>query len=276
MKNSSRGFARVLATAPGEDYGSTCTYSDDGRARRRSSFVASSAERRRGWSGISAATTDGSPVSRPRSDFIVALDSDPVVVDGLYLSLRERREPLILPLVVDLANPSPAVGWRNAERSTLLERGARTSSCALRSSTTSRSRATSRCASSFDWLRSLDCEVVVEFPDRDDPMVQRCSRRSGRRASGLPPRDVRALLRGQLRDRSSRASSPREREPLSPSTGLSSPLPSYRLRAAHLIAVWAYAVSQPIFSMLDANPEFVLVRGSTRTRDPGFRSCHSS
>ena len=42
------------------------------------------------------------------------------------------------------------------------------------------------------------------------------------------------------------------------------PLPSYRLRAVHLTAVWAYAVSQPIFSMLDANPEFVLVRGATR------------
>jgi hypothetical protein len=24
-----------------------------------------------------------------------------------------------------------------------------------------------------DWLRSLECEVVVEFPHRDDPMVQR-------------------------------------------------------------------------------------------------------
>ena len=24
-----------------------------------------------------------------------------------------------------------------------------------------------------DWLRSLDCEVVVEFPARTDPMVQR-------------------------------------------------------------------------------------------------------
>jgi hypothetical protein len=28
-------------------------------------------------------------------------------------------------------------------------------------------------ASFLDWLRSLDCALVIEFPDREDPMVQR-------------------------------------------------------------------------------------------------------
>ena len=42
-------------------------------------------------------------------------------------------------------------------------------------------------------------------------------------------------------------------------------LPSYPLRAVHLVAAWAYAVSQPVFSLLEANPEFLVVRGSTRT-----------
>jgi len=41
-------------------------------------------------------------------------------------------------------------------------------------------------------------------------------------------------------------------------------LPSYRVRFAHLVAVWGYAVCQPIFSMLDDNPEFLAIRGSTR------------
>jgi len=43
-----------------------------------------------------------------------------------------------------------------------------------------------------------------------------------------------------------------------------SALPSYRLRAVHLTAVWAYAVGQPVFSLLLANPEFLVVRGATR------------
>jgi hypothetical protein len=42
-------------------------------------------------------------------------------------------------------------------------------------------------------------------------------------------------------------------------------LPAYPLRGVHLVTVWAYAVSQPIFSLLEANPEFLVVRGSSRT-----------
>ena len=41
-------------------------------------------------------------------------------------------------------------------------------------------------------------------------------------------------------------------------------LPSYPFRFVHLVAVWSYAVSQPVFSMLDGNPEFLVIRGSTR------------
>jgi hypothetical protein len=49
-----------------------------------------------------------------------------------------------------------------------------------------------------------------------------------------------------------------------------SALPSYRLRAVHLVAVWAYAVSQPIFSLLQGNPEFLVVRGATRSEVVAF------
>ena len=44
----------------------------------------------------------------------------------------------------------------------------------------------------------------------------------------------------------------------------------YRLRAIHLIALWAYGVSQPIFSVLDSNPEFLVVRGSSRVEVLAF------
>lgn len=41
-------------------------------------------------------------------------------------------------------------------------------------------------------------------------------------------------------------------------------LPSYPWRFAHLAALWGFGVSQPVFSMLKGNPEFLVVRGSTR------------
>jgi SAM-dependent methyltransferase len=52
---------------------------------------------------------------------VVAIDRDGAVVDATFE--RARREGLdILPLVVDLARPTPAVGWRNGECPSFLER----------------------------------------------------------------------------------------------------------------------------------------------------------
>lgn len=52
---------------------------------------------------------------------VVAIDSDPVVVGRLWR--QAHAEGLdILPLVVNLARPSPAVGWRNAECPAFLDR----------------------------------------------------------------------------------------------------------------------------------------------------------
>ncbi|MCI0621536.1 MAG: class I SAM-dependent methyltransferase [Acidobacteria bacterium] len=52
---------------------------------------------------------------------VVAIDSDRVVMGELWR--RARSQGLnILPLVVNLARPSPAMGWRNRESSSFLER----------------------------------------------------------------------------------------------------------------------------------------------------------
>jgi SAM-dependent methyltransferase len=52
---------------------------------------------------------------------VVALDLDPSCVGSIWL--RARAEKLnILPLVVDLSRPSPALGWRNSECPSFLDR----------------------------------------------------------------------------------------------------------------------------------------------------------
>jgi len=53
----------------------------------------------------------------------VAFDLDPFAVDTAYLETRARGDEHLLPLVFDLTNPSPGIGWANAERMTLAERG---------------------------------------------------------------------------------------------------------------------------------------------------------
>lgn len=61
---------------------------------------------------------------------VVAIDSDPAVCGRLYEEARQRHAD-ILPLVVDFARPSPAVGWRCAEQSGFLERASKAFDCVL-------------------------------------------------------------------------------------------------------------------------------------------------
>lgn len=53
----------------------------------------------------------------------VAFDIDPVAVQQNYAIVKERKEKFMLPLVMDLTNPSPAIGWHNQERDSMRQRG---------------------------------------------------------------------------------------------------------------------------------------------------------
>jgi len=52
----------------------------------------------------------------------VAFDIDPAAVELNYRDSRSRADTQMLPLVSDLTNPSPALGWSNRERMSLLDR----------------------------------------------------------------------------------------------------------------------------------------------------------
>jgi SAM-dependent methyltransferase len=55
--------------------------------------------------------------------FVVAFDIDPSAVEINYRQARADGETTVLPLVLDLTNPSPALGWEHRERRSLIERG---------------------------------------------------------------------------------------------------------------------------------------------------------
>ena len=54
--------------------------------------------------------------------FVLAHDIDAVAVDKNYREVKGSSETAILPLVQDLTNPSPAIGWANKERMSFVER----------------------------------------------------------------------------------------------------------------------------------------------------------
>ena len=54
---------------------------------------------------------------------VLSFDMDHSAVEKNYSQCTARGEKNILPLLLDLTNPSPGIGWQNEERMPLLERG---------------------------------------------------------------------------------------------------------------------------------------------------------
>lgn len=54
---------------------------------------------------------------------VVAFELDPLTVEAHYRHCQESKITNILPLVMDLTDPSPNIGWQNKERKTMFERG---------------------------------------------------------------------------------------------------------------------------------------------------------
>ncbi len=52
----------------------------------------------------------------------IAGDFDPQCINNLYNRLKDKKTPYILPLIIDIANPSPAIGVNNEERTAFTSR----------------------------------------------------------------------------------------------------------------------------------------------------------
>ena len=64
-----------------------------------------------------------SRIASKRGIKTISFDADAGSIELSYLSAKKQENTHFLPLVLDLTNPTPAIGWANAERMSLLERG---------------------------------------------------------------------------------------------------------------------------------------------------------
>lgn len=114
--------------------------------------------------------------SRLASDlgiFTVAFDVDPNAISKAYIQVRKNREKNLLPLVMDLTNPSPGLGWGHRERKSLMERGPVDLALALalvHHLAISNNLPLPKLAQFFSEI----CEyLVIEFVPKSDSQVQR-------------------------------------------------------------------------------------------------------
>jgi hypothetical protein len=104
---------------------------------------------------------------------VISPDIDPVAVNKNYILVRKNKETNIYPVVQDLCNPSPGIGWMNTERSAFFDRA----KCDLAAGLAlihhlciGNNLPLEHVARMF---RSLSQKVIVEFVPKEDSQVKR-------------------------------------------------------------------------------------------------------
>jgi SAM-dependent methyltransferase len=103
-------------------YTETCSYSDlaeECKLREVGNFL----QERRPATVLDVGSNTGrySMLALEAGAEVVSIDSDADCVDLLYSRTRQSKQP-VLPMCVDIANPSPAIGFCNRERASFLDR----------------------------------------------------------------------------------------------------------------------------------------------------------
>lgn len=101
---------------------------------------------------------------------VIAMDQDHACIERLFKSLDTSRKN-VLPLCVELANPSPGQGWRGRERKRLEDRGRPELVLCLGLIHHLVLAANIPLPDVVEWLADLGGEVVLEFPSKRDAMV---------------------------------------------------------------------------------------------------------
>ena len=105
--------------------------------------------------------------------YVVSSDVDPAAVEQNYRQMKEEKTMNILPLLVDLTNPSPSIGWANRERDSFSGRGPADMILALaliHHLTISNNVPLPQAA---EFLASLGKSLVIEFVPKLDSQVQK-------------------------------------------------------------------------------------------------------
>ncbi len=119
-----RGLSWRPAGTEWAEYTTDNNYSQTAAQSKRNTVVEylRSSGARTVWD-LGANTGEYSRAAREVASMVVSFDVDPAAVERNYRRVRSEGETGILPLLLDLANPSPAQGWAGRERLSLEDRG---------------------------------------------------------------------------------------------------------------------------------------------------------
>ncbi|HZZ30287.1 MAG TPA: hypothetical protein VFE46_19975 [Pirellulales bacterium] len=107
------------------------------------------------------------------AETVVAWDIDPACVENNYRQVIASRNTVIHPLLLDLANPTPGVGWANRERSSFAERGPVDLTLALGLVHHLAIANNSPLQHIAAYLAALTKSLILEWVPKEDSQVQR-------------------------------------------------------------------------------------------------------
>ena len=156
------------------EYGQVNSYTD-ADAEAKASFVRAAAAARRPGLAWDLGCNDGryARIVADEGARVVAVDSDQGPVELLYRELRDAGEERVLPLTMNVTDPSPGQGWRGVERRPLAARGRPELVLCLALVHHVTITANVPMRAWLEWLAELGAALVIEFPTPEDPMVQR-------------------------------------------------------------------------------------------------------
>lgn len=159
------------------DYAGDCHYDEERRESKRAFVSKAAAARPRElvWD-LGCNTGEYSRLAAEHADRVIAMDGDHLAVERLYAALKSEGDEKILPLLMDLAAPTPGLGWRGTERRALHDRGRPDLVLALALMHHMIIACHIPLDDWIDWLASLGGDLVLEWVGKDDPMVQKLLR----------------------------------------------------------------------------------------------------
>jgi hypothetical protein len=104
--------------------------------------------------------------------FTVSAEADAVCVNNLYIQCRENKNSSIHPVIIDLTNPSPAIGVNNKERSSFISRTRTDLALALaliHHLCIGKNMSFAQCAELFG---NVSKQLIIEFVPKQDAKTQ--------------------------------------------------------------------------------------------------------
>jgi ribosomal protein L11 methylase PrmA len=178
LLESLRGAVQKLSWDPGQSvwsdyYGQAASYTEDALEHKKE-VVSEILDRVRPGTLWDLGGNTGlfSRLATARGARAMCFDGDHAAVELNYRAAVAEGEERLLPLVMDLTNPSPGLGWANAERSSFADRGPADLVMALalvHHLAIGNNVPLERVA---EWLRRLGPTLAIEFVPKQDEEVR--------------------------------------------------------------------------------------------------------